>query len=253
MRNRGATRIYKGRDLPALVRRARAEAGPDAVVVTRGECLHGGFGGFFQQRCVELAVQPAGDAAAETAFSAVLEEAAERLTPDAFDVVADAPVAHARAADARFADAPVADAPVSDLGALRPELVERGLSWQLAGELVGVAEDARRYLPDASPWGLLAEALVRRIRVVIPPVGGQLVDLAGSLSLQAARAALGDALTPRPDGVALVLDELTELPGGAIAATLETRIPIALVIGADGAERLADGRELAALVLPEAR
>jgi hypothetical protein len=235
MTNRDATRIYKGRDLPALVQRARAEAGPDAVVVARDEGVHGGFGGFFQQRCIELAVQPAGSAAAEPAFSAVLEEAAERLTPDAFDVVADAPVA---------------DAAGDDLTALRPELVERGLSWQLAGELVRDAEDARRFLPDASPWALLAEALTRRIRVVIPPAGAQLVELAGSFSLQAARAALGDAREPRPDGVILVLDELTELPGGAITATLEARVPIALVLD-DVVERLADARELAVLVLPE--
>ena len=48
------TRTYRGADLDELLPRIREELGADAIVVRQREGLAGGFGGFFQKRCVEV-------------------------------------------------------------------------------------------------------------------------------------------------------------------------------------------------------
>ncbi|MFP5362736.1 MAG: hypothetical protein ACLGI5_08400 [Thermoleophilia bacterium] len=84
-----APRTYRGSDLDELLPRIREELGPDAIVVRQREGLDGGFGGFFQKRCVEVvarratpgldaydaaAPQPAGrEAAAEPPAPAIAE------------------------------------------------------------------------------------------------------------------------------------------------------------------------------------
>lgn len=50
---------YRGSDIEQLLPRIRAELGPDAIVIRQREGLDGGFGGFFQKRCVEVVARRA--------------------------------------------------------------------------------------------------------------------------------------------------------------------------------------------------
>ncbi|MEA2154098.1 MAG: hypothetical protein QOE11_238, partial [Solirubrobacteraceae bacterium] len=52
-------RTYRGTDLDELLPKIREELGPDAMVVRQREGLHGGLGGFFQRRCVEVVARRA--------------------------------------------------------------------------------------------------------------------------------------------------------------------------------------------------
>ena len=52
-------RTYRGADLEELLPRIRDELGPDAIVIRQREGLDGGFGGFFQKRCVEVVARRA--------------------------------------------------------------------------------------------------------------------------------------------------------------------------------------------------
>jgi flagellar biosynthesis GTPase FlhF len=52
-------RTYRGSDLDELLPKIREELGPDAMVVRQREGLHGGVGGFFQRRCVEVVARRA--------------------------------------------------------------------------------------------------------------------------------------------------------------------------------------------------
>jgi len=52
-------RTYRGTDLEQILPRIREELGEDAMVVRQREGLHGGVGGFFQKRCVEVVARRA--------------------------------------------------------------------------------------------------------------------------------------------------------------------------------------------------
>jgi flagellar biosynthesis GTPase FlhF len=53
-------KTYRGASIEELLPRIRADLGPDAVIVSRREGLIGGFGGFFQKRCVEVDAKAGG-------------------------------------------------------------------------------------------------------------------------------------------------------------------------------------------------
>ena len=52
-------RTYRGSDIDELLPQIRAELGADAIVIRQREGLDGGFGGFFQKRCVEVVARRA--------------------------------------------------------------------------------------------------------------------------------------------------------------------------------------------------
>jgi flagellar biosynthesis GTPase FlhF len=54
------TKTYRGASIEELLPRIRADLGAEAVIVSRREGLVGGFGGFFQKRCVEVDAKPGG-------------------------------------------------------------------------------------------------------------------------------------------------------------------------------------------------
>lgn len=47
-------KTYRGASIEEVLPQIRADLGPEAVIVSRREGLIGGFGGFFQKRCVEV-------------------------------------------------------------------------------------------------------------------------------------------------------------------------------------------------------
>ena len=50
-------RTYRGRNLEELIPQIRDELGPEAIILRQRECLTGGVGGFFAQKCVEVEAQ----------------------------------------------------------------------------------------------------------------------------------------------------------------------------------------------------
>ena len=118
-------RTYRGTDLEELLPKIRAELGHDAIVLRQRDGLHGGIGGFFQHRCVEVVARrgapgidlydemsPAPDAAPEpppTAIREIMRTAApfvEHLH------AAQAPLTEAEPARPQLASAPPETDPV---------------------------------------------------------------------------------------------------------------------------------------------
>jgi flagellar biosynthesis GTPase FlhF len=113
-------RTYRGSDLDELLPRIREELGPDAIVIRQREGLDGGFGGFFQKRCVEVVARratPGLDAYDASSSDAVARDVApEPPAPAIAEImrVASPFIEQLRAAEVAVAEPQVVDEVVQE-------------------------------------------------------------------------------------------------------------------------------------------